>query len=207
MKPDETEVAEKLNSAAELDADVVMVIAAEPDLAIFDQVKSKHHNSQPVIGLPPLAFLSNGSDGITWKADHPVMVGWEPGNPKSRDFIKRFSRETERPAHAYALLAYETGHLLAKARVSFLEKRNGHVLQRALLDAEFDGPRGMIRFDGDHQEIVSQQWQLEPHNNDNSAVSLPTANLVDIPDTLNDQVKQARTTMEKQGWLNPYLVA
>jgi ABC-type branched-subunit amino acid transport system substrate-binding protein len=152
----------------------------------------------PVLGLPPLVdehVRKSAGDsvlGTYFMAPHPPRAE-APGA------VAALAKAIGRPPHPYALLAYESAHLIASAARavetpdSFLSD-----FPRLLRQAEFRGPRGLIRFDNG-AELESPVCLRQVNAGSDSVEE------IEPPPLLNEQSALARRNLAKQGWVNPYL--
>ena len=81
---------------------------------------------------------------------------WRTDTPEHRRFAEAFATQTGRPVHCYALLAYETGHLLARAATQIgVDRPVAGQLADALRGVEFRGPRGVVGFDARTRKVTT----------------------------------------------------
>jgi branched-chain amino acid transport system substrate-binding protein len=101
----------------------------------------------PVLGLSPLVeeHVRAGA-GAAVLGTHVVTPG--PRAADAHPMTAALAAALGRPPHPYALLAYESAHLIAAAfAAAAVTGASGSGLAQALRDARFDGPRGPARFD------------------------------------------------------------
>jgi branched-chain amino acid transport system substrate-binding protein len=106
-----------------------------------------------------------------------------------------------RTPNPYALLAYESAHLLAAAAHATNEPGNLSAnLSTNLRKAVFQGPRGLTRFDdAADSDLVFCVHQISAGSDSVEQVAAPPL--------LYQQQMLARQRLQKQGWVNPYLCA
>lgn len=197
-------VAGLVASANESDPDVIMVAASGDTHALVVEAVRTAGCTVPLVSLPPHAHDVTASTDVVDRRSQPWFSSWDPGSAASRSFVADFVEATGRPAHAYALLAAEAGHLLAAAAQTASPPR-GESLRDALTAVAYDGPRGNVSFGGAGQEVVPPQHLLRWTPGEHGATTTPEP--FEMPATLDEHVALARTNLGKHGWLNPYLVA
>ena len=154
----------------------------------------------PVLGLPPLV------DEHVRKAAGDATLGTYfvtrgPRGAEADGLTTALAQAIGRQPHPYALLAYESAHLIAAAaRTISTPGRLSVDLPLALRHVEFQGPRGLARFDnGGGTEVPFCLRRVTPGND--------SVEEVEAPPLLNDQCLLARKKLVKRGWVNPYLCA
>lgn len=206
LASDQGAVSARLAEAVALGADAVLCACSGSTFDLFQRSCEDAANDLPLIALSPSAYLPGCRSPMAPVRPLRSVGTWAPDTPASAEFIADFHLRTERAAHAYALLAYEAGLLIAKALSGPDFPGNGRKLAACLLDAFIDGPRGRIGFDPTWQEIAARPVELLVSPDPDGAIVESEA-LETVPPELEEQVAMARKNMEKQGWLNPYLVA
>lgn len=151
----------------------------------------------PLVGLSPL--VDGQVRDAVGEAIHGVHIV-EPGPRSAGDHpdITLLAQTLGRPPHPYAQLAYETGRLIAAAANAAGPAPAD--LVPALRDAEFVGPRGLVRFDNGTERTTPFCLRVVQPDGD-------TGEEVASPSILDEQCALARKNLVKQGWVNPYLCA
>jgi branched-chain amino acid transport system substrate-binding protein len=153
----------------------------------------------PVVGLSPM--VDENVREATGAAAHGVLFV-TPRLPRDDDAETAFralKRAIGREPHPYAVLAYESVHLIAAA-VGASADRSPQALAAALRHAEIQGPRGTVRFDDGTG--IDTAFCLRRVTAGDDAIER-----VDAPPLLNEQSLLARKRLVKHGWINPYLCA
>jgi ABC-type branched-subunit amino acid transport system substrate-binding protein len=166
------------------------------------------HNRIPLVGLPFMVdeqlLQELGESALGVKS----LSCWRTDTDDHRRFVDTFTTRTGRPVHSYALLAYETGHLLARAVQHIGTDRpvTGH-LAEALQAVQYRGPRGVIRFDAKSREVATAVYLREVVRGEDGHVYNKVIDVLEKPPLLFEQLVLARKNLTKQGWMNPYLAA
>ena len=203
---DDDTAAELVGFASGMKPDAVMLLASGDDRDALARAMADHPETLPTVGLAPFAYLPGARAQAVPLPEHTAFGGWNPMLPQSAAFIEAFHARAGRPAHAYALLAYETGGLIGDAlRRSEAPPRNEAFLA-PFMDATFDGPRGPIAFDGELQEATADQVRMQVSAEPDGVVVSDAETIPAIP-LLTEQIAAARKNLDKQGWFNPYLIA
>lgn len=204
----EEQISGQLRAAVDLNSDAIVTFASGDEKGLLMNCSKRIEDLPPLTGIAPAHYFESG---VVDEADDfadPCISSWNVGDDQSQTFINSFTSNSDRPAHAYALLAYEAGHLLANAVQSCESIPSGAALRDALQGATYNGPRGEISFDAKTQESITSQYFLNKVSGGNGRSKInKTGEFVDIPDLLEEQIEMMRTNGRKQGWLNPYLVA
>ena len=201
-------VAAHMSVAIEVAANAIILLASgEAQDAVSAALAGPGGNpgAIAITGFAPHAWLPGGRRPDAGAPASALFSSWDPGAPSSAAFIDRFVADNNSPAHAYALMAYEAGGLIAAALSGGQGPMQGEGLCQALAAATFDGPRGPASFDPQTQEINQPQHLLE--SRDGGALVVCKGDTPEIPELLAEQVALARQKVGKSGWLNPYLVA
>ncbi len=129
-------------------------------------------------------------------------------NPENRQFIKAFREKMGRQPDAYALLAYETGCLVAKVGEQLGDQTpNPSVILDQLNNVQTEGPRGLLTFDPERRSIRTPLYLREVTKNDEGKLYQQTIEKIDIPEVFQEHFAMVSKNLYKQGWLNPYLCA
>ena len=162
----------------------------------------------PLIGLPfmvddsLLNVVGNNALGIK------SIYCWSQNTEEHRHFTDAFKNLTGHRVNCYVLLAYETGHLIARAVQQIgMDKPVHGQLPEALKAVEFKGPRGMIKFDPDTREVQTSNYLREVVQGEDGRLYNRIVAELETPDLFYEQLALARKNLVKQGWLNPYLIA
>ena len=97
---------------------------------------------------------------------------------------------------AYAVMARETGALIAAALKASGASPRDEAFRSALLETSVDGPRGPVAFDPETQEIAPAQHMLEIRR-DGERTIVDRAETPAPPELLEEQVALARKNMQK----------
>lgn len=153
----------------------------------------KAYSSLNQAGKPPLITLSPKiTESMCSKTSDSFQDIWYlSGENFAAAGKSSLAMSLGREPNPYALLAYETAHLIADAIAN-----NGANLNRA----EFESVRGRIGFNRNSRE--NQTFYLYHKTADETAVEEILA-----PSLLNEQYQLACRKLTKQGWVNPYLCA
>jgi ABC-type branched-subunit amino acid transport system substrate-binding protein len=157
-------------------------------------------SSIPLLGLPPLVDEHvRKAAGDSTLGVYFVTPG--PQRAEADGVTTALAQAIGRQPHPYALLAYESAHLIAAAARTISTPGSLSVgLPVALRQVEFQGPRGLARFDnGAGIEVPFCFRQVTPVND--------SVQEVEAPPLLNEQCLLARKKLVKHGWVNPYLCA
>lgn len=149
----------------------------------------------PLFGLPPLV-----DDHVRRKvgdAATDIYIVTPGAAVAPTDVTTGLARTLGRHPHPYAVLAYESAHLIAAAARAGGGTAAG--LLGHLRDACFDGPRGRVRFDDGSD--VAMRFHLARVGAESAGEDL------EGPPLLGEQQLLARRKLVKQGWINPYLCA
>ena len=162
----------------------------------------------PLVGLPPITAehlwdeLGDQALGIK------TISSWDRGTAQSQNFIQVFVTKTRHPVNPYTLLAYETGQLITKA----VKEIGGgspilDYLPEALKTVEFQGLRGLTKFDSESHETDTKDYLQEVVRGEDGMLAYKTIKELETPPLFYEQLALARKKLSKQGWLNPYLIA
>lgn len=122
------------------------------------------------------------------------------------NFSSEFKDKTQRHSHPHIIMAYESVKLLTKA-LATNDSASYSSLLSALKLASTDGPRGNVSFNPDFKESLSKAYIREVSKNDSGELLNKTVGYMDVPELCHEQYKLAQKNMQKQGWVNPYLIA
>lgn len=202
-------------------ADIQAVINTNPDfvmgfysgreaisfLQTWRQLEGKTH--------PPLVTLPFAVDEILQAQLGDLAIGvtsiscWNRETLEAKHFLEIYQAQTQYPVNCYALLAYETGHLIASAmrHIGTSQALQAN-LAEALKFAEFNGPRGLLKFDTTTRETtIANYYVHKVQKGADNQLHNKVINALEIPPLLDEQLNLSRKNLEKQGWLNPYLIA
>lgn len=164
----------------------------------------------PLVGLPfltePEIIEQIGEDALGIQSAYCWQD--EMANFANENFIKKIESATGRKAHCYSLMAYESGHLIAKAvKEAGDAKVLGKKLAEVLPHISYDGPRGKISFNKETTETITKQYLVESAKRANNKFYHKTIQELEIPKLLDEHYTLGCKNLQKQGWLNPYLCA
>ncbi len=129
--------------------------------------------------------------------------------PEAKAFISGHHTRTGCPVNGYALLAYESGLLIANAMQQIGSNQSLHShLPEALTSAKINGPRGCLKLDPSNREVAISHYYV--HQVKMDAQGVPQNEMIEVlqpPPLLAEQFDLARKNLSKQGWMNPYLIA
>lgn len=166
------------------------------------------HQSIPLIGLPFMVDESRLAEAGEWALGVQSLSCWRQDTEQNKRFAALFKQQIGRTANCYALMAYETGHLIAQAVQAIgAEGPLADQLPEALQAVEFDGPRGVIKFDAENREVQTVDYLREVVMGEDGRFYNKIVKAVEPPPLFHEQLALARQNLAKQGWLNPYLVA
>lgn len=180
--------------------DAVILLAAPGEGDVPLSVFEVEAPDVTVLQLAPLRF---GSASAANGAATPTVTGWNPVSDGAVRFAEIFAQETGRIAHPHAVMGYEAGLALATAKAA--SGPGGMALRNALASASPCGPRGPVTFDPETQHSIAPQVLVEFATGDLPVVV--RTRTMSPPSRLLEDRTQAQQTMQKQGWLNPYLIA
>ena len=145
-----------------------------------------------------LATLGNALIGV-----QSGMI-WSGGldQPTNRDFTSSFRTLNGYAADPFALLGYDSVHLLDQA-VDAAGSSRADRLAQALRTNPIDSPRGMLIFDTETQAFKSPLYQAEVDYRGMSLQNKVVGTLDAVP-TQKILPKFAQGT-SRSGWLHPYL--
>lgn len=185
-----------IEAVASDNPDFIFALYAGKEAGSFLSAYQKLGIKIPLIGFP---FLTEGLDSPK-PDDLSIEVTSVTVSPKSAELEDRLKAVMKGPPHAYSILAYEAGHLIADAARRFEGPLpHGERLFEALRSSRFMGPRGVTGFGyggGEGPVFVNDGW-----------IHGEVVEQVDTPPLCAEQYDLARKRLEKQGWLNPYLCA
>jgi branched-chain amino acid transport system substrate-binding protein len=153
----------------------------------------------PLLGLLPMVdehvreAAGAAALGVCFVTPRP------PRNDAADSAIRALTRSIGREPHPYAVLAYESLHLIAAAARTTVD-HSPQALGAALRHVEVQGPRGAVRFDDGTG--IDAAFCLRTVTSGDDAIEC-----VDAPPLLNEQSLLARERLVKHGWVNPYLCA
>lgn len=162
----------------------------------------------PLIGLPFMADQLSTATNDPRAISLVVSTSWPRNTTADEEFTSGFFEATGREPHCYALLAYETGLLIARALTELTDSRcSTESLANALTHARASGPRGDLFFASGTQwpDLPSYLCEIA-QTRGGSVESVPLAQLT-APPRCFEQYREICQKVPKQGWLNPYLIA
>ena len=187
--------------------DAILVMATGTDLQIAHQAVQNALPEAPIVSIPPTAFGVEGHlPGVIGNFES-IVSSFNPTDSAAVTFLDWFVPENDRPAPAYAILAYEAGLMLAQSAQNCEGAPRGKRLRDALSAVSISGPRGEVAFDPVGQEVETSQWILNAQQSPNDGCSVVSSTPAEIPDRLITDHALARSSGEKTGWTNPYLIA
>ena len=201
---------ESIKMIAESNPDFIMGFYSGKESVSFLNAYHKlgYRDKVPLTGLP---FMVDESllDEIGDKAlGIKSIYCWNQDTEEHKNFANTFTNQTGHPINCYLLMAYETGHLIARAVQQIGEGKpvQGH-LPEALKSVEFKGPRGMVKFDPETREVKTSNYLREVVKGKDGRMYNKIVKELETPTLFYEQLTLARKNMAKQGWLNPYLIA
>ena len=123
-----------------------------------------------------------------------------------QSFATEFKKKSGRIAHPHIIMAYESVKLLAKV-VADNEEINFENLTSELRNVNIEGPRGEVSFNSDNKDSLSRYFVREASRDESGEIYNKTLNEMDIPKLCHEQYELAQKNTQKQGWVNPYLIA
>ena len=137
---------------------------------------------------------------LSWSADSDA--------PENRGFKERYRELLGEAPHVYALLAYETGCLIALAAGKIGGSQASPTdLAEALTEVAIHGPRGAIGFDPGTREVSTRDHLRQVLRAEDGTLFNKSIATLPLPPLFHEQLALARVNLKKQGWLNPYLIA
>ncbi len=137
------------------------------------------------------------------------ISSWQINSTEDKHFKRIFKQRVhaDYPPNGYALLAYETGHLIASAmqRIDIDHSVNGKLMD-ALKTVKFTGPRGSIGFHPETQETTTKNYLQEVVADKDGQLYNNVIAELETPPIYFEQLNLARKNLPKQGWWNPYLI-
>lgn len=162
----------------------------------------------PLVGLPFTVDESLLDEVGELALGIKSLSCWRRDTVADQNFTQKFQALTGHPVHCYVLMAYETGQLIARAVQQLgTDQPSADQLMAALQKVEFQSPRGLIRFDPDTREVATQDYLREVVLGEKGQFYNKVLEAVEAPPVFFEQLAQARKTLPKVGWLNPYLIA
>ena len=162
----------------------------------------------PLLGLPGMVDESLLSEAGQLAQGIKSISCWRRDTVADQQLAQTFAELTGHPLNSYVLMAYETGHLIARAvQQSGTNRPTGKQLADVLPMVEFQSPRGLIKFDPETREVSTSYFLREVAQGDDGEFYNQVVEELSPPPLLYEQLDLARKNIPKQGWLNPYLVA
>lgn len=192
-----------LESVVALEPDHIMGFYSGDEAASFQDAWNRLGSTAIPLGwLPDLGEHRAGAPPSV-PAGMRSVGGWarDPSDPLQA----RLETETGNAINAYAVLAYETGALIADA-IRQRDSGSSTDLVECLLRAEATGPRGTIRFDPETCE-TTHRHNLYDVRVGPVGFTHRFIERLEAPALLDEQVALARKNLMKTGWTNPYLIA
>jgi len=123
-----------------------------------------------------------------------------------QDFATEFKKQSGRIAHPHIVMAYESVQLLVKA-LATSEETSFEALISELKRVNISGPRGDTSFNRDNKNSLSRYFIREVSRDESGTLYNKTVSEMEIPELCHEQYELAQKNTQKQGWLNPYLIA
>jgi len=123
-----------------------------------------------------------------------------------QNFSAEFKKQSSRIAHPHIVMAYESAQLLAKA-LAASEETGFEALITELKKVSMSGPRGDVGFNQDNKDSLSRYFIREVSRDKSGALYNKTVSEMEISEFCHEQYALAQKNTQKQGWLNPYLIA
>lgn len=160
---------------------------------------SAHTRTRALLGSGFLTEQALQTDLHAAGRDLRSVFSWSPqlDNEQNSAFLQAFGKRYGTPPDSFAVLGYETAGLLAAA-LSQVGGR-GSALVRALRQATFNGPRGMLQFDPETQSVTPPLYLRQVAWLDGAYEDRVLAAVEPVAESLVEQ-QSLRT-----GFLNPYL--
>jgi len=130
----------------------------------------------------------------------------DDSNPLNVEFNQWFKDKLKKPSHIYGLLAYETGLILADVIRSGVDISDTNAFFKALADTRVDGPRGMVNLSRG-EDIIRKEYLLEVAEREDGSLYRKRIKELEVPELYTEQLALAKKNLQKNGWLNPYLIA
>lgn len=121
-------------------------------------------------------------------------------------FAKEFKAKSGRIAHPHIVMAYESVQLVLKV-VNACEDATFESLISELNKVTISGPRGDTGFNPDVQETLSHCYVREVCKDESGQFYNKTIDEMVLPYLCHEQYGLAQKNTQKQGWVNPYLIA
>ncbi len=122
--------------------------------------------------------------------------------PTNNDFTAAFQHLNGSAADPFAVLGYDSAHLIDQAIQTTGSVRADRLAQ-ALRSTQIDSPRGTLAFDAELQSFSSSTYQGEVRYHGLSAQNMVVATFDPVP--AQEVLPQFSQNDHRTGWLNPYL--
>ncbi|CAA0096570.1 Uncharacterised protein [BD1-7 clade bacterium] len=197
-------------------ADIQEVVANKPDTIIANYsskealsfLKTYRKTSQDtrLFALPYLVdeqILDElGDDALGVQS----LSQWRKDGAAHRQFAGDFFAMTGHDVNPYVLMAYESGKLI-NAALQTLQTYSYTGINQALAQASFAGPRGEVSFNADDMQLQRPYHLREVSRNEDGSLYNRVIEDVTPPQLSYEHYRAAQNSGDKQGWLNPYLIA
>jgi branched-chain amino acid transport system substrate-binding protein len=206
----EEDPSEFIKMIAETSPDFIMGFYSGKEAVSFLNAYHKlgYRDRIPLIGLPFMVDESLLDELGDLASGVKTIYCWAQDTEEHKRFANTFTDKTGHPLNCYVLLAYETGHLIARAVRQIGEAKPVHVhLSEALKAVQFMGPRGLVKFDPETREVQTSNYLREVVKGEDGRFYNKIVEELETPPLFYEQLALARKNLVKQGWLNPYLIA
>ncbi len=170
-------------------------------VSITGKNKDALFESSTQLNLPIFANTVSGYNDQLSTHQVPVFScsSWDTNSntPSNLSFIEQCKQRYKRQPNAYELLAYETGLLLKSLHQ---DSNDNTEINNTLAMLQASGPRGLLTFEDQQIKIDTFYMTRTESGQLKSCTTLKTNDL------LKKHCKQAQK-QDKNGWLNPYLIA
>jgi branched-chain amino acid transport system substrate-binding protein len=106
----------------------------------------------------------------------------------------------------FALLGYETGLMLREAIASIDGAPTRETLRDALTGVAFASPRGSMRMDPVTREVATVDYLHEIRRGPDGALAAVCREALPLPASFQTHYDAIKSSEERAGWFNPYLV-
>ncbi|MBX2849139.1 MAG: ABC transporter substrate-binding protein [Acidiferrobacterales bacterium] len=203
----EEDCTELISNLDKMEPDAIIAHHCSKEALNFQRDAELAKLESPLITLPPyveelnLSLHGKSAEGIS------TISPFKSDSDAYREFSDSFKAETGRLPHPHLVLAYESVALINQALTTLPSNRPFDQLVEALSEVSTTGPRGQIGFNPDNKHTLSTCYVREVSKNESGQLYNKTVDEMNVPDLCHEQYSLAQKNTQKQGWVNPYLIA
>ncbi len=121
-------------------------------------------------------------------------------------FVSEFNAKSQSVVHPHIIMAYESVSLLALGLEAAENSAYSTVL-KTLKKISIEGPRGNVCLNPDFNESLSTAYIRAVSRTESGELFNKTIDTLEVPQLCHEQYQLAQKNTQKQGWVNPYLIA